>query len=98
MFHRELLAPHRPALVENRVGKKTAQAAGVLKLDHKLQVVAGVGFMDGREFQAVVLADFGKFFIWIFLIQTQVVHPEDAGLVFGKWLGRAVGGRGKLVL
>jgi hypothetical protein len=52
------------------VREKAAQAAGVLELDHKLQVVTGVGFVDRGEFQAVVLTDFGEFFIGILLVET----------------------------
>ena len=81
MLHGEFLAPHRPAFVENRVREKAAQAAGVLELNDKLQVMPRIGFVNRGEFQAMVLTDFGEFFLRMLLVQTQIVHPKDAGLV-----------------
>jgi hypothetical protein len=58
MLHGEFLAPHRPAFVENGVREKAAQAAGVLELNDKLQVMPGISLVHRGEFQAVVLTDF----------------------------------------
>ena len=63
----------------------------MLELNDKLQVVARISLVHGREFQAEMLPDFGKFFFRIRLQKAQVVDPENSGLRARKRLRRTVG-------
>lgn len=78
--------------------KKTPQAAWVLKLDDKLQVMAWIPLVHARQLEAMVLTDFSEFFSRVAHIQAQIINPENAGLAFGIRLGCAVGRCRKLVL
>ena len=57
----------------------------------------GVGFVRAGEFQPEMLPHFGLFFFGFLLDQAQVVHPENAGLLFLVRTGLQVGGGGKLM-
>jgi hypothetical protein len=84
LFHGELLAPHRPSLVEDGVGTKPSDAARMPVLDRELKVVTRVSLVGARQFQTVVLTFLAEPFRRIFLGGTEVIHPEDAALTLLK--------------
>ena len=93
----KLLAPHRPAFVEDRVRRQAAQFAGVAVLNCELKVVARIGLVDARELQAEMLPNLRELLPGIGNAQAEIIDPKNALLFFGKWRRRIVGGGGKMM-
>jgi len=78
------LAPHRPALVKNRMREEAAPTARVVVLDDELQVVARVALVNAGQLEAVVLADLRGAARGSFLVEAEVVHPKNPRPVLGE--------------
>ena len=89
--HQHLLAPQRPAFVENRVREKAAPFPRMPVLDDELEMMPGIRLVRARQPEAEVLLTLGAFVRLGGLGDAQVVHPEDAALSFLEGAGLGIG-------
>ena len=60
--HHHLLAPERPAFIENGVGEQTTPFPGMPVGGDELQMMTRIGFVRAGEWNAEMLLLFGEFF------------------------------------